>query len=83
MEEYVFENDPTSDLESEEGYQEIVRQICRMPDAYRDVLILRYLHDLPLKQIAAVLRRNPQTVKTQLKRGTKKLREILKGGRTE
>ena len=46
---------------------------------YREAICLYYLEDLSVQEIAAVLGRSENTVKTHLARGREKLRKFLEG----
>ena len=52
--------------------------LTKMSDTYRDVLIMRYVHGVTVKEISSVLGLSCETVKTKLKRGKAILRSILK-----
>ncbi len=67
----------THSIESDEQYIRLVILIKKMPTTYRDVLILHYLHEMPVARIATVLNRKKSTIKQQLIRGTKLLRKCL------
>ena len=49
----------------------------KLDDKYREVICLFYLQDMSVREIAAVLDRNENTVKVQLSRGRDKLRQML------
>ena len=54
----------------------IVRQaVLSLPDVQRDVIILRFYHDLKIKEIASVQKVPIPTVKTRLRRALKTLKE--------
>lgn len=53
------------------------RALKKLPEIYREVMVLHYYHDLRLKDIAAVLNIGLPTVKYRIHRGKKLLREIL------
>lgn len=72
------DEDISSTIEGNEQYRQIVKCIIKMPSIYRDVLVLRFLKQMPTGRIARVLKRKHSTVKQQLNRGTKILRAILK-----
>lgn len=58
--------------------QRIVRQaIDTLPAKYKSVMVLRYLHDLPLQEIGEVLDMPVTTVKTRVHRGREYLRKKL------
>lgn len=60
-------------------YQDLYRQLERLPRKYRMVIHLYYYEELSSEEIAQLLTLKPSTVRTQLTRGRKKLREILEG----
>jgi len=51
--------------------------LCRLPPAYREVLVLRFQEDLELSEIASIVRTPLSTVKSRLYRGLEALREHL------
>ncbi len=63
-----------------ELYQALVRVLLQMPPHYRDVLSLYWCYDCKPKQIASILNRPIETVKSQLKRGNTWLRQAMKEG---
>jgi len=48
-----------------------------LPDAYKEVLILRYVDGLSPKEIAQSLDENENAVSVRVHRGLKKLKELL------
>lgn len=72
------DEDINSIVEGDEQYKQIVKHIAGMPSIYRDVLSLHFLKHMSTSKIARVLKRAHSTVKSQLNRGTKILREILR-----
>jgi RNA polymerase sigma-70 factor (ECF subfamily) len=53
-----------------------------LPERYRLAMVLRYVHECSLEEIAEVTGVPVPTVKTHLHRGRSRLREILEGGET-
>lgn len=53
--------------------------LMKVEDGYREVLYLYYCERYKVKEIADILGKNPNTVKTLLKRGREKLRLIYGG----
>ena len=49
----------------------------QLPEAMREVLTLRYLHELSIKEIAEITRKTPGNVSTLIHRALKKMREII------
>jgi len=74
---------PTNDASPEDRMvlsemQKNVRDaIAQLPDKYRSVVVLRYLQDLSLNEIADILELPVSTVKTRLHRGRESLRRKL------
>ena len=58
-------------------YMDLYAAIEQLRPDYREVIKLYYLDDLSVKQIAQVLDRNENTVKTQLARARETLKTIL------
>jgi RNA polymerase sigma-70 factor (ECF subfamily) len=53
------------------------RRIAALPDRLREVLVLRYYHDLPEREIAAIAGVPPGTVKSRLHAAVRALRTEL------
>ena len=62
-----------------EKVQTVKNAIMSLSPKQRDVVLLRYYHDMKIKEIAEVLSLPQATVKTQLYRGEKNLKILLKG----
>lgn len=58
---------------------QIAECINKLPTPYREVIVLRYLDDMPPRDIAETLGRKTDTVKKQLLRGRKMLKDMLEG----
>jgi RNA polymerase sigma-70 factor, ECF subfamily len=59
----------------------MMQQVMKLPDAYREVVVLFYYQDLSTVEIANVTGQNENTVKTRLFRARAMLKEmLLKGG---
>lgn len=57
--------------------------LMRTEPKYREVLYLHYCEQYKVNEIAAILSKNPNTVKTLLKRGREKLKQIYGGDEDE
>ncbi len=59
----------------------MMKQVESLPEAYREVVLLYYYHDLSTVEIAEVTGQNENTIKTRLFRARNLLKELLmKGG---
>ena len=64
--------------EKKEDLSYLWEAVKSLPEDYREVIHLFYQEDMTTAQIAQVLKRRESTVRSQLKRGRDKLKEILK-----
>lgn len=74
---YDIPDESFENMISQAEYSEILTVIRDMDDVYRDVLYMRYVMDMSVKQISDTLDRKVSTVKQQLVRGKKLLTERL------
>lgn len=63
---------------SEKEYQDLHRELQRLPAKYRSVIHLFYYEELSVEEIGRILQRKPATVRTQLTRARELLRGMLK-----
>lgn len=68
---------PVDQIVLSETQQVIRRAIQTLPEKYKSVVILRYLHDMSLQEIGDVLGMPVTTVKTRVHRGREYLRKKL------
>ena len=73
--------DPFEKLQKSQDYDSLLNAIHSLPLTYREVLMMRYVFDIPTQHIAKLLGRKPSTVKQQITRGKKKLETIYHNGR--
>jgi RNA polymerase sigma-70 factor (sigma-E family) len=79
--EVVLELDPTETADPFGTLHErdaLVRELHRLPQGMRTVLVLRYFEDLADESIADLLGITPATVRSQAARGLAKLREEVR-----
>ncbi|CAG9623281.1 RNA polymerase sigma factor SigW [Sutcliffiella rhizosphaerae] len=69
---------PEEEVESMELQGEIQRQILKLPDKYRSVIVLKYIDELSLLEISEILEIPVGTVKTRIHRGREALRQQLR-----
>ena len=65
---------PETKLVISETQRQVREAIDRLPDQYKTIVILRYLHDMSLQEISEVLDMPVTTIKTRLHRGREYLR---------
>lgn len=68
-----------NDIMSDLGYRELVEIIDGLEPLYRDVLVLRFLDEFSVGEIAEMLELPYKTVETRISRGRKILKEKLEG----
>ena len=68
---------PDQAIPDTDTYMDLHAAIEQLRPEYREVIKLYYLDDLPVKQIAQVLGKNENTVKTQLSRAREMLKTML------
>jgi len=66
--------EPIADRET---FEKIRRIVQKLPTQYREVMVLRYLEELPMAQIAGILGFNRNTVNVRLNRARAMLKERL------
>ncbi len=78
---YVYIEDSISKMSCEDDYSDIsFNSIINILDIkYREIIVLRFLEDMPIKEIADILGINENTVKTRLYRGLKILKVDMEG----
>ena len=79
-EEHVLDREsasPATLLERDEKSQLIKRALDRLPDEFREIVVLRHLEGLSYKEIADVAHLAPGTVMSRLARARAKLKEYL------
>lgn len=67
-------------FEQKEQRRHIISFINALPDVQKEVVILRYYHDLKIREIAAVAHSPEATVKSRLRQAIGKLRTKLQRG---
>lgn len=77
--EVLCEDDPELAALASERVRVLQEVVAKLPAKYRDVLILRYWHDLAYDEIANLTAQSLGAVKTQLRRARLLLAEQLRG----
>lgn len=73
----VTDDQVVSTTEASEIQDQIKQAIEKLPLRQRQVFVLRYYQDLPLREIGDILGLRIGTVKAQLFNSTRKLRQLL------
>lgn len=68
---------PVTRLERGEDAQRITNAMAKLPDEFREILVLRHQEGLSYKEIADIAQIPPGTVMSRLARARSKLREFL------
>lgn len=74
-------SDELSDELAEEGQEDLSfvwEAVKALPVPFREVIHLHYYEGYSTEEIAALLKRNPSTVRSDLRRGREKLKSVLK-----
>lgn len=76
------DHDLFEEIAASEDYDRLLQAINALPLRYREVLMLRYVQECSISQIAQVLHRTPFTVRKQISRGKSLLQNAYfkKGG---
>ncbi|MFC0274784.1 RNA polymerase sigma factor SigW [Metabacillus herbersteinensis] len=69
---------PEEQLETMELQETIQKEILKLPDKYRTVIVLKYIDELSLIEISEILNIPVGTVKTRTHRGREALRKQLR-----
>lgn len=73
-------DDTSSALErmiENENTMEVRKALHSLPDCQREVIILRFYHDLKIREIAKITKSNIPTVKSRLRQGLRKIERYL------
>jgi RNA polymerase sigma-70 factor (ECF subfamily) len=71
------QSSPSQQAARNEDAVRLARALAQLPEAQREVLVLRHLQGRPLAEISEQLGRSPASVAGLLHRGLKQLRELL------
>ena len=73
------DEDTFEQITRQESYVFLRNLIDQIPSHLKECLLLRYVADLPPREIAKILNRKPETVQKQLTRGKIALAKLYKG----
>ena len=77
----LFRSDPKTEeseslMDKIDG-REALKFIKQLPQAYSDILFMRYVEELDISEIASALDKSTNVVSVRINRGIKKLKEII------
>lgn len=61
----------------QEQYTRLKEALGKLPDMQKDAILLRYFHNMKIKDIAKITGTNPSTVKSRIGQGLNKLKILL------
>ena len=70
-------------MESEEVRQSVQQALEQLPENYQEVLVLKYLEEMPVLEISQVMGRSPKSVEGLLSRARKAMRANLEDSNHE
>ena len=71
------QSSPSRQVDRHEAAVRLANALAQLPEAQREALVLQYWHGLTVAQIGEQLERTPVAVAGLLKRGLRRLRELL------
>jgi RNA polymerase sigma-70 factor (ECF subfamily) len=83
--EQIGDNKPATStvMESEEVRQSVHQALADLPKDYQEVLVLKYLKDMPVLAISEIMGRSPKSVEGLLTRARKAMRDNLENNNHE
>ena len=69
---------PEADYQQKTSMEQLITTIQSLSPVYRDIITLKYLHDLSVNEITTLLDLPRKTVKKRLQRGRSLLKEAIK-----
>ncbi len=76
LEEAGFEVTDEHDMTNTHAeHTELMERLDMIKDSYRTVLVMRYIDDLPVKEIASILDENETNISMRIKRGIEALKQ--------
>ena len=68
---------PHTVMEDEEVRESVHQALADLPDDYQEVLVLKYLKDMPVLAISQIMGRSPKSVEGLLSRARKAMRDTM------
>lgn len=74
---HASDEDIEKDARTREDHQAILKKLEELNDDYRDILILRYIENMSIGEIAEILQKNENAISVTIHRAKKKLESLL------
>lgn len=74
--EFVGEDHLEEKIAEKEEQKALIRKLRQLKDEYREILVMRYLDEMSVKEIALMLEKTPNNVRVTLHRAKNALKEI-------
>jgi RNA polymerase sigma-70 factor (ECF subfamily) len=70
-------SEPKEELYSSHDIEHVMKHVHQLPEAYSTIITLRYVNDLSISEIAAIVEESENVVSVRINRGILKLRELI------
>ncbi len=67
------------EIDNNKKYMEVKEALKTLPDKYQEVLVLRFLEEKKISEIASILGKNEGTIKSLISRGVDRLKKYFDG----
>jgi RNA polymerase sigma-70 factor, ECF subfamily len=74
------EKSAEDELVEKDGLENLMENILDLPVKYREVILLYYIKEFSMPEVADILGIHPETVKTRIRRGREKLKVFYSAG---
>ncbi len=72
--------DILAEVSAKQEVESLMKALNKIKDEYREIIILRHVEDLSIKEIAEITGKSNGSVRVQLHRGVKALEKVMKSG---
>lgn len=69
-------SDLAADVETKQMVKEVMKKLAVLPEAYREIIVLRYINELEIAEIAQATGMTENNVSVKLHRATEKLKSL-------
>jgi RNA polymerase sigma-70 factor, ECF subfamily len=72
-----FQEDESANIDLKMELNRVRKAILQLKPDYQDVIVMRFIEDMPIKEVAAVLEKSEGAVKLMQNRAVKELKKLL------